>query len=337
MELEDRYQYAARNRIGHCDVQWHQCIRTNSNRVDSSTVDVLMPKPSPDACPAFKAPHQLSASGPVGAISERYNDSEVRQTATMNDPHVEALLYTLEPADGVTFDAPHNTWSHDVAEFELDKGQLTARLKYHHADIESARAEVDPIVRSWEVRGGLAYGNADFRFRFLKGETIDRHPTGGVAELAATMTLRVGVDARLSLMHSAFPEPPQDFTATPEVDVMWDRYVAYTQGRERLSGMAYYCLTVVEGLAGGRRNIPRHLNVDLDVARKLGDLTETGGDARTARKVVHGKYRPLTAEEETWVKAVVLMLIKRCGEMAGGRPSLPFISFRDLPPLSTTP
>jgi hypothetical protein len=52
---------------------------------------------------------------------------------------------------------------------------------------------------------------------------------------------------------SDYPAAPQAFTVSPEVDLMYARYVLYCQGRTQLSDISYYCYCVSSD-GGARRS-----------------------------------------------------------------------------------
>ena len=101
------------------------------------------------------------------------------------------------------------------------------------------------------------------------------------------------------------PPPPVDLSASPDVETLWFRYEMYRQDKEPLASMAYFCLTVIEALAGGsRRRAAKTLVVDFSILDTLGRLVSQKGDAKTARK-----YSPssesLHPHEATWIDEVM--------------------------------
>ena len=248
----------------------------------------------------------------------------------MNDPHVESLRYRFEPTEGNKFDAPPIVWDTAEVHFDLGNGYLIARPKVHYPDIEHALADIDPLVWAWEVEAGIKYKQREFRFRFVGGEVIDRRPTPGVIESSGTMTATGSLSAVLT--RGNYPPPPGQFTATPDVLVMWERYARYREGAESLPSMAYFCLTVFNGLAGGITEAASEYNISEAILKKLGNLTSTKGDPSMARKAPQrGPYKPLTKREIDWLETAVLAIIRRLGEAAISPTSLRKITMADLP------
>ncbi len=135
---------------------------------------------------------------------------------------------------------------------------------------------------------------------------------------------------------------------SPDVEVMWTRWLSYRAGRESLPSLAYYCLTVAEASmvyrareAGknisyrdARREAADEYRIDLPVLDRLGDLSSDIGDAATSRKAHVKQRRSHTTQEEVWMVAAVKALMRRLGEWADD-PNRPFPQLRlaDLPQL----
>jgi len=263
----------------------------------------------------------------------------------MRDPHVVALLYRVETEPTLVFDNPppveHQTNDFDV---RLAGGVVTVTMHEHHASEESARRDVDQYLRGWEITAGLQFGRPDMRFVFDRAEVIDRAPPKpGTATLHARAFGSVTAFGTLTVRASRrqYPEPPADFTLSPDVESMWRRFEGYLRGREPLLSMAYFCRTVLTTsakLGPGTASLkPMEAaatvhQVDLGVLLMLNGLTNVG-DESTARKK-HSNNRPLRGEEVAWIEAVIRALIRRAGERAAN-PSGPHrqLTMADFPPL----
>lgn len=269
----------------------------------------------------------------------------------MNDPHVETLHYTLVSLDpGVSFNAPpleHRTPSFSV---RLDDDHLTVTLLDHYADIESARADVDPYLEAWAIAATLGPGQRQVRFDYERGEVIDRRPPppGAPRSIVSAVEMNVAVGLTVGgkeeLVAGTYPAPPPDaFTVTEDVEALAQRWRLHREHRQPLPYLAYYALTAAEARSEtqqqGRRRRPareeasERLRVELAVLDKLGELSSERGDRLTARKY-RQQHMPLTSAEEEWVSATVRRLIVRLGEVA----ALPdgeheWLRMRDLPPL----
>jgi hypothetical protein len=269
-------------------------------------------------------------------VVHRSMDSE--RFDIVNDPHVEWLRYRIElgPTLKVTDPTPH-TYEADGFSVQLESGRLTASLKEHHASIESARERVEPFLRSWERDSDLKYGVLALRFIREDAQVIDRDPpppgsprTYSVQAHAGGIAL-AGAAAEIAFGMREYPPPPTTFRTTPDVETLWYHYESHMAGKERLSDMGYYCLTVIERLSGGREGAASIFAIDAKVLNRLGKLTSTRGDMRTARKSI-SQPQPFQPQEETWIKDVVRAMVRRVGEAAVGTP-LKKLSMADFPPL----
>lgn len=122
-----------------------------------------------------------------------------------------------------------------------------------------------------------------------------------------------------------------DFAVNPNVDTLARRYDGYRSGREPLQSMAYFALTVVESIGGGRKSAAEGIGVEEAVLRKIGEVSSTRGDVESARKA-GATLQPLTGEERAWLEAAVLEMILRVGDTRSGS-GRPVLSMADLPPL----
>jgi hypothetical protein len=271
----------------------------------------------------------------------------------MNDPHVVSLEYKLETDDTLKFDNPPPL-EHDTGSFKarLADDLLTVTMKDHYATQEEAVAVVRPFIRAWELHFGLERGRPVLSFTFVRSTIIDRERTSGALGdvlLAATGTITLNAAAAtLTVTRRNYPEPPVGFVASPEVEMLWNRYQRYTMDKEPLLGMAYFCFTVVAVL--GARGYPeRHpqvrrgkdeqiagdlLAIDHRVLHKLTTLTAEYGDSTVPpRKLVHDKHpRALPPGGVPWIEAVVRAMIRQLAIVAARAP-LPSLRNDDFPKL----
>lgn len=196
-------------------------------------------------------------------------------------------------------------------------------------------------MRAWEIRTALHSQPDEPRFEYEDGKVIDRNPPkpgeGHVLTLEPG-TIRVqGLPVTFHVTRRSYPAPPSDFVLSPDVTVLWARYQRFREGQEPLSGMAFFCLTVLEQASGGgnkkRQKAALKFGVHEDVLAKLGALTSAVGNAVTARKA-EAIGRAHTEQELRWIEAVVRMVIRRVGEVAADpQRQVPQITMADLPKL----
>jgi hypothetical protein len=85
-----------------------------------------------------------------------------------------------------------------------------------------------------------------------------------------------------------------------------------------MQSAAYFALTVLEQLAGGRREAAKTFAIDLEVLRRMGELASTTGDLSTARKSYDGGSRDLSYKETKWLHSGVRSVLLNAGQVAAG-------------------
>lgn len=257
----------------------------------------------------------------------------------MNDPHVVSLKYRFVKEPDVDYSNPppidHEIWSFRL---RLDEQGLIVTMLDHYPSAESAREIVDPWLRAWEIDQALSLGKTELRFEYEGVEIIDRSPPvlgqGQVVVSGAVAFISVGtVLVNATVTQGKYPAFPKRFKLTPDLETLWHRYRGFEQGREPLTSMGYFCLTLVEQSAGGRKHAANTYKISREILNKLGHLTSALGDVGTARKVgTQGLSRPLTAAEREWIKGAVKLLARRLGEWAfDPSGALPKLTLADLP------
>lgn len=257
----------------------------------------------------------------------------------MSDFHVVTLTYSVKSRDDVTYVSPPPvTFDTGDAQFRLADATLTCHMRTHFSTAAEARLAVEPVLRAWELDAALRDADGVLSFQYEDAEVIDRTPVAPGATDCHVILVGTGsmtVAGHLASVHrtrNSYPPPPNDFRLTPDVDAIWHRYQGYLQGREPLLAMAYFCLTVVETAAGGRREAATTYNIDEPVLRKLGELTSVRGDPRMARKMPTPGTPPLSGAEDEWIHATIKQLIWRLGDQRSPV-DLPTITMVDLPPI----
>jgi hypothetical protein len=146
---------------------------------------------------------------------------------------------------------------------------------------------------------------------------------GGVT-LAPVSAYGLGTVTRKS-----YPEPPDGFTTSPLVESMWVRWLAYKNGRELLSSMAWAVFTTVRAEYGNEKQMAEVLGISGNALAYLRYLSSCVGTAETARKAPIKDRREHTGEEEAWMRRVVLAIIQRTGEVAAGQSNMPQLTETD--------
>ena len=236
----------------------------------------------------------------------------------MNDPHVVALHYEIGHAAWIDYSrAGPFDLREGAFDVHVEDGRVRFTLKTHFATVSDARSVVEDYVRSWELHALLTGGPGTFEFRFDRADVEDRSPTPGVDSVAAR-PIRFAITMskpQVTVSPPNYPAPPATpLGRSPDVQSMLRRYVGYREGREPLTGMANFCLTVLESAAGSRRAASQRFGISMRVLCRVGVLCDSkgGDDARKAK----GRDHPLTQHDEQFLQLVVRVMIRRAAEFA---------------------
>lgn len=251
------------------------------------------------------------------------------------DLHVVSLRYAVEPDEGFSYNSPPPvSFDTPQARFRLADGSLTCDMKMHFSDVKAARDAVEPILRAWEADSDLRHNRGQLRFKFDAPEVIDRSPTPpGSASLVVSSTLATTMAGSVSVhvASSKYPDPPPEhFRLDPDAETLLDRYYGYLDHREPLPSMAYFCETVLEAKAGGRKKAAAKYVIDVNILNKIGELSSTRGDDLTSRKAAAAQ--PLSSTEAAWLEAAIKLLIRRLADTRA-LSTLPILTMADLPSL----
>jgi hypothetical protein len=247
----------------------------------------------------------------------------------MNDPHVVALFYNVH-ADNVDYSkAPPLVHIEDAFEVRIEERRAEVRIKEHHSSVQSAQAAVEPFLRAWELGAALRLGPGELEFKYDKAEVIDRNPVKGVLHAEAGMFVDVFMDAKLTVGRMSYPDPPLDIARDVNVDLMFDRFCRYRQGKETLAGAANFCLTVLE-IEQRRPEAAKRYGFAKTVLDRLAVLAASKGgkDARKA-KAAHDEFTPA---ERQWLEEVMKRIILRVAEVVRDDSKImPQITMADFP------
>lgn len=240
----------------------------------------------------------------------------------MNDPHVEALEYSIQYDPNVIdwSDAEPMRVQEEGFDVRAENGRVRFEFKTHYASEQEARSAVEEsYIPNWEFDVGLTRGPNAFSLRFERPEIVDRSPRPGSLPLG--VSARAGyptVSANLAPPRPpAFQQPPRNgIKRTPGVESMFQHYLRYRRGAETLPAMAYFCLTMLEQTAGGRDKAAAHFCISRNVLDRIGRLSaEKGGDV--ARKA-KGRDTPYSPIEERFLRSAVEALIRRVAQVEYG-------------------
>ena len=240
----------------------------------------------------------------------------------MNAPHVVALCYKIEHGAGIDYSrAEPFEVRHDAFDVRIKDGHVRFSMNDHFTTERDARNAVAAYIRGWELDAALLRGPNTFMLRFDRPEIEERNPTPGYKYAQARpvhITITTSEPEVTLLPRTYPPPPPTGLKRSPDVESMFYRYVGYREGKEPLTAMAYFCLTVLEASTEKRRGrraaAAKRYHISRRVLDRFAELSTTKGGAR-ARKA-NGVNRDLTQKERQFLEAAVEKIIRRAAELA---------------------
>lgn len=230
----------------------------------------------------------------------------------MKEPYVKKLTYRLIPNEHAdytkTFPVIDET---DDFTIKIDNYIATFTMKKRFKSKIEAISIAEKYVNRWRIIIGIKHGPNNLKFQIQNIEIVDNNSSKS-ADIRSIVA--VTDSAEVDASYSSFPLPQKRFDVSFDVTAMYQSYKEYFEGNEKLTSMAYFCLTVLERSAGGRKEAAEKFLISFNLLRKLGTLSNRG-DLKDTRKL-KGDLIPLTDLEKTWMPDVIKRLILRAGEVA---------------------
>ena len=251
----------------------------------------------------------------------------------MNDPHVESLYYRIEHGDVDYAKAPPLEHQQPGFSIRIENARAQIDMTDHHSAIAEARGAVEPFLRAWELAAALNFGPGQWQFLYDRANVVDRNPTPGALHAADLVLSGTGfMGANLQEHRTSYPAPPAGLARDAYVDLMFDRYCRYREGRTTLPDAANLCLTALKVCAGSRRDASRRFAIALPVLNTLGTLAATkGGTEARKADAAHIEFTPA---DRDWLTKVIPVIIQRAAEVAfNPAASRRQITMADLPTL----
>jgi hypothetical protein len=261
----------------------------------------------------------------------------------MNKPHIDKLFYKIITKDNVDYvNAPAVSLENETFKMVTSNNEVTFEMKKHFSSEQDAKIATDEFLNKWEIIIGLENAPDDIRFKFDRSEVVHFEPNQNESNvnLSVSSVGNFEDDATNHVSHHKYPDPPDQFSISPDVETMYLRYKAYCEGRDTLLSMAYLLLTVAESKSAtqkeARKEAAAKLRVEEIIFDTLGRLCSTKGNESEARKAPrNGVFLPLKDNEREWVLAACKLLIKRCGEFEFcGTENLSLLKMDSLPSLN---
>jgi hypothetical protein len=236
---------------------------------------------------------------------------------------IKSLTYRLVPVYPSEFRDPEPlNFIQDGVTYQLADEILTCELNQDCLEIDRARQQIEPFLRSWEIHWGICRNRRLFHFRFESAtrEVIEQFsPDGCKVVRSETIVSRYAyASSSATLIVKSYEPPPAHFVATPIVEAMWTLYAGYQNGEDRLLPMAYSIYTLLETEGGGNAKSCRdYFRISRNVLETMRRLSSVRGDLNEARKTTKSNSNlPLRDDEKRWLEAVFPQVIRRAGERA---------------------
>ena len=256
----------------------------------------------------------------------------------MRYPRVSALHYVIEHDSSIDYSAAQPLSRHEASfDLRVDDKRVCFTMKESYATAEEAREAIGPYIDGWELEAGLQHGPNKFKLRFGGADLENLDSTTGqvVEQPSVPLPLVMIGEVRVTEGVPYYPSPsPIAVSFNPDVRSMFDRYLGYRGGREHLTTMAYFCLTVLETSTGQRRSsrktAAKHYGINKAILDRIGLLTSKKGGAR-ARKA-QGVRRELSQDETRFLDEAIKAIVRRAAEFAND-PNVArrIITMQDLP------
>lgn len=260
---------------------------------------------------------------------------------------IRALNYRVLWAQDVDYErAPRVQVKTKDFDLDLFGHEMQATIKRECFTIEQARTQVEDYLRSWEIVIGLREHPDAVHFRYESAEVeeveIDPETRHHVRQGKVHFETSASLTAVPHVSRGNYPLPADPFCVDSVVEALYARYSRYRAGRELLTSMAYFCLSVIERSAGGRKEAVRRYRIAKTVLDRLGFYCSEKGSKKEARKApkTHNRlaFIPLSDEQREWLLATVKLVIRRAGEVAAcPNGTLDEITMQDLPTLPDPP
>ncbi len=261
----------------------------------------------------------------------------------MNDPYVAALRYRIEHSRSTDYsEAEPIDHEEDDFSIRVEDGRVCFLMKERYATVDSAKEVVEPYIRSWELDAALRSQPGVFKLKFERAKIERPQPIPGKHEVSADPTYWTFETSVPEVTVSRpYPRPPAGapLERNDDVFLMLARLEDYFDRREKLTTLAYLCLTTLEDLTcqrrrkGRRSKVARKFMIERDVLDKVGNLSSEKGGQIEGRK--YGALKEdLTPFERQFLENAVKVFIRRLAEKANpSNGPLQWITLDDFPEL----
>jgi len=215
---------------------------------------------------------------------------------------------------------------------------LEVEPSQHFASKEQALAIIEPCLRAWEINRDLIGNWGEIRFTFDHAEMEDRNPPppgpGRIMGCEAGSYALAFSDVHSEVVKTKYSAPPENFDWSTELDITYQRWKDYLEGKEPLLSMANFIISYMTNIPGGEKAARDRYCIYRNVLKKIRRLCAYKGTPATARKAPpNNVFVDLTDEEREWLIKAIPAVIHRIGEHAAGA-DVKMLSMSDLPTLT---
>ena len=237
----------------------------------------------------------------------------------MNNPCVVALHYHIEHESSVDYSkAEPVDYEEEGFRVRIEGGRARFMMKDDHPTVDSALKVVNSYISNWELDAALTNKPNEFKLKFAWPEMVDRNPNAGEHRVSAGPAFwEFTTSVPTVTKGRPYPKPPVGVSLkrNDDVLVMLGRYEDLCYGRDKPTNVAFFCLTMLEKLAGGRENATKKFRIESKVLNEVGKLTDRKGGRAVARKA-KGINQELTPGETKFLENAVMVFIRRVAEEA---------------------
>ncbi|MBZ0113222.1 MAG: hypothetical protein K8J08_12215 [Thermoanaerobaculia bacterium] len=150
----------------------------------------------------------------------------------------------------------------------------------------------------------------------------------------ATLKVKVGGPLAEANTRRQFPWRFHRFEGDALITALVQRYEDFRRNRDRLLSTAFFVLTALESVFGGRSALRSQLAVERRVINHFAEFVSEFGSLGTARKI-RAKYKgqDLTSAQAYWLECTLRQLLLRAGQYRSGNLPTSSLSMSQLPPL----
>ena len=252
----------------------------------------------------------------------------------MSGTFVVALTYQIKHEPSIDYGRAEPLDHEDPGfRIRVEDERVRFEFKDHYSTEREARKAIEGYVRQWEFTAGLRWGPDVFSLKFLDSEIEHRNPQPGVLPPISIRSGAPQISITLRRGLPCYPQPPSGVKLTPDVESMYGRYMGYRQGKEPLTSMAYFCLTVLEKM--GAKKVATEYRISRNVLDQIGRLSSRKGGSQ-ARKA-DGISDSLTTQEARFLEESTKALIERVAQWSyEPNCDYPKITLSDLPHLESS-